>query len=90
SEYEKELEEKKLKETKIEDIATLNKKMKKMLIDKGYTDVLSVLKATPDELKTLLSLDDEGVNELLEKLKPKKEEKPKDEDKEIKDAPESP
>ncbi len=90
SEYEKELEEKKLKETKIEDLPDLSKKMKKMLIDKGYVDVLSVLKATPDELKTLLSLDDEGVNELLEKLKPKKEEKTKEEVKEIKNAPEGP
>lgn len=84
SEYEKENEEKKLKETKIEDVTILDPKMKKTLIEKGYTDILSVLKATPDELKTLLSLDDDGVNELLEKLKPKKEE-----EKEIKDAPES-
>ncbi len=85
SEYEKELNEKKLMETKIEDIPEISKKQKKLLIDKGYTNVLSVLKATPEELKTLLGLEDEEVNELLTKLRPKEEEK-----KEIANAPESP
>jgi N utilization substance protein A len=83
SEYEKELEEKKLMETKIEDVTELSKTMKKMLVEKGYTNVLSVLKATPEELKTMLSMDDEGVKKLLEKLQPKAE-------KEIENAPESP
>ncbi len=81
SEYEKELEEKKLMEIKIEDVTGLSKSLKKMLIDKGYTNVLSVLKATPEELKTLLSLDDEAINDLLTKLKPKEEKK------ETEDAP---
>lgn len=81
SEYEKELEEKKLMEIKIEDVTGLSKSLKKMLIDKGYTNVLSVLKATPEELKTLLSLDDEGINDLIAKLKPKEEKK------ETEDAP---
>jgi len=84
SEYEKELEEKKLMETKIEDVSELSKSLKKILIDKGYTNVLSILKATPEELKTLLSMDDEGVNKLLEKLRPQEEKK------EIENAPESP
>jgi hypothetical protein len=48
----------------------VSKTLKKILIEKGYTNVLSVLKATPEELKFLLSLDDEAVNKLLEKLKP--------------------
>ncbi|MEO0136952.1 MAG: transcription termination factor NusA [candidate division WOR-3 bacterium] len=88
SEYEKELEEKRLKETKIEDVPTLDAPLKKKLIEKGYTDVLSVLKATPEELKTLLNLDDAGVHTLLEKLSPKKEEK-KVEVQESENAPES-
>ncbi|MEO0162085.1 MAG: transcription termination factor NusA [candidate division WOR-3 bacterium] len=88
SEYEKELEEKRLKETKIEDVPTLDAPLKKKLIEKGYTDVLSVLKATPEELKTLLNLDDAGVHTLLEKLSPKKEEK-KVEVPESENAPES-
>ncbi len=75
SEYEKEIQEKILTETKIEDIEGLTTELKKLLIEKGYTNVLSVLKATPDELKLLLSLDDAGVNELLEKLRPKEEQK---------------
>lgn len=81
SEYEKELEEKQLAEIKIEDVAGLTKNLKKMLMDKGYTNVLSVLKATPEELKTLLSLDDEAINDLLANLKLKEEKK------ETKDAP---
>lgn len=84
SEYEKELEEKKLLEIKIEDVDGLSKKLKKLLIDKGYTNVLSVLKATPEELKTLLLLDDEQINDLLTKLKPKQETK------EQENAPEGP
>ncbi|MEO0226531.1 MAG: transcription termination factor NusA [candidate division WOR-3 bacterium] len=73
SEYEKEIQEKILAETKIENVEGLSKELKKLLIEKGYTNVLSVLKATPDELKLLLSLDDAGVDELLAKLKPKEE-----------------
>ncbi len=84
SEYEKELLEKRLSETKIEDVPDLSKKLKKLLIDKGYTNVLSILKATPEELKTLLGLEDEEVADLLEKIKPKEEKK------EMDNAPESP
>jgi len=45
--------------------------LKKALIAKGYTNVLSVINAPIDELKFLLSLDDDAVNQLLETLKPK-------------------
>ena len=71
SEYQKELQDKQLAETKIEDVEGVSKSLKKLLIEKGYTSVLSVLKATPDELKFLLSLDDDEVNKLIGKLKPK-------------------
>lgn len=70
SEYKKELQEKQLAEAKIEDVEGVSKTLKKILIEKGYTNVLSVLKATPEELKFLLSLDDEAVIKLLEKLRP--------------------
>ncbi|HEX7320709.1 MAG TPA: transcription termination factor NusA [bacterium] len=70
SEYKKELQEKLLAEAKIEDVEGVSKTLKKILIEKGYTNVLSVLKATPEELKFLLSLDDEAVTKLLEKLRP--------------------
>lgn len=68
SDYEREIREKKLAETKIETVKTLSEDFKRALIEKGYTNVLSVLKATPEELKLLMGLDDNGVNELLEKL----------------------
>uniref|UniRef100_A0A7C4XLS8 Transcription termination/antitermination protein NusA n=1 Tax=candidate division WOR-3 bacterium TaxID=2052148 RepID=A0A7C4XLS8_UNCW3 len=82
SDYEKEMQEKMLAEKRIEDVKGISKELKKALIEKGYTNVLSVLKATPEELKLLLALDDAQVNELLEILKPKEEEK-------IENAPES-
>lgn len=71
TEYKKELQEKTFAETKIEEVEGLSNDLKKSLIEKGYTSVLSVLKATPEELKFLLSLDDDGVNKLFEILKPK-------------------
>jgi len=71
SEYEKEMREKELAEMKIKDAAGLDPKLKKALIAKGYTNVLSVINAPIDELKFLLSLDDDAVNQLLETLKPK-------------------
>lgn len=70
SEYEKELQEKKLAETKIEDVEGISKTLKKTLIEKGYTNVLSVLRATPEELKFLLTIDDAAVKKLIDKLKP--------------------
>ncbi len=73
SEYEKELKEKSLAEAKIEDVDFLDANLKKALLEKGYTNVLSVLKAPLEELKFLLSLDDEEVVKILETLKPKEE-----------------
>jgi N utilization substance protein A len=74
SEYEKELSEKKLAEINIKDVKGLNTDLKKLVIQKGYSNVLSVLKAPVEELKFLLSLDDEQVTHLLETIQPKKEE----------------
>ncbi|UCG30607.1 MAG: transcription termination factor NusA [candidate division WOR-3 bacterium] len=73
SEYEKEMKEKELADMKIEDVALLDAKLKKALIKKGYTNVLAVINAPVDELKFLLSLDDDAVKELLETLRPKDE-----------------
>jgi N utilization substance protein A len=74
SEYEKEMKEKDLAELKIKDAKGLTPKLKKALIEKGYTNILAVIKAPVDELKFLLSLDDDAVNKLLETLKPKESE----------------
>lgn len=74
SEYEKEMKEKDLAELKIKDAKGLTPKLKKALIEKGYTNVLAVIKAPIDELKFLLSLDDDAVNKLLDTLKPKESE----------------
>jgi N utilization substance protein A len=71
SEYEKEIKEKALAEVKIADVEGLSKTLKKALIEKGYMNVLAVLKAPVDELKFLLSLDDDQVSELLATLTPK-------------------
>jgi N utilization substance protein A len=73
SEYEKELKEKELAEMKIQDIEGLSPELKKALIDKGYQNVLAVINAPVDELKFLLSLEDEAVKQLLETLKPTEE-----------------
>jgi N utilization substance protein A len=74
SEYEKEMKEKDLAELKIKEAKGLTPALKKALIEKGYTNVLAVIKAPVDELKFLLSLDDDAVNKLLETLKPKESE----------------
>jgi N utilization substance protein A len=71
TEYEKELKEKELAKIPIEDIKKIKPTLKKMLIEKGYTNVLSVLKAPVEELKFLLKLDDENVEKLIKILKPK-------------------
>ncbi|UCD06485.1 MAG: transcription termination factor NusA [candidate division WOR-3 bacterium] len=78
SEYEKEIKEKELANMKIEDVKLLNKKLKKALIEKGYTNILTVINAPVDELKFLLSLDDDAVQELLETLRPKEEKETED------------
>lgn len=78
SEYEKEMKEKELANMKIEDVKQLNKKLKKALIEKGYTNILTVINAPVDELKFLLSLDDDAVQELLDTLRPKEEKETED------------
>jgi len=78
SEYEKEMKEKELADMKIEDVEQLKKSLKKALIEKGYTNILAVINAPVDELKFLLSLEDDAVQELLETLRPKDEKEPED------------
>lgn len=73
TEYEKDMKEKELAEMKIKDVKGLSSKLKKALIEKGYTNVFVVLNAPVDELKFLLSLDEDAVNELLDTLRPKEE-----------------
>jgi N utilization substance protein A len=73
SEYQKEMKEKELADMKIEDVEQLKKSLKKALIEKGYTNILAVINAPVDELKFLLSLDDDEVQKLLETLRPKDE-----------------
>jgi N utilization substance protein A len=82
SEYEKEIKERKLADKKIEEIDGLAPKLKKALIEKGYTNVLAVIKAPVDELKFLLSLDDDAVQKLLETLRPKEEKESENADQE--------
>jgi N utilization substance protein A len=64
SEYAKDLHEQELAKISIEGIKGLTKTLKKTMIDKGYTNVLSVLRAPVEELKFLLKLDDAGVQKL--------------------------
>lgn len=82
SDYEKELANKALAEIRLEDVADLSSKLKKALLEKGYSNVLSVLNAPTDELKFLLKMDDEQVAELIETLKPKEEKEKEDAPKE--------
>jgi N utilization substance protein A len=71
SEYEKEIKDKELAEMKIKDVEGLDPGLKKALLEKGYTNVLAVINAPIDELKFLLSLEDDAVHQLLNILKPK-------------------
>jgi N utilization substance protein A len=76
SEYEKELEEKALAKIKIKDVKGLKPALRKLMAEKGYANVLSVIKAPVEELKFLLKLDDEPLEKILEILRKKgKEEK---------------
>ncbi len=76
SEHEIDLKEKQLAEIKIEDVAELDPDLKKLMAEKGYSNILSVIKAPVEELKFLLKLDDDGVEKVLSILesKGKKEE----------------
>ncbi|UCG92428.1 MAG: transcription termination factor NusA [candidate division WOR-3 bacterium] len=78
SDYEEELANKALAEIRLEDVADLSSELKEALLEKGYSNVLSVLNAPTDELKFLLKMDDEQVAELIETLKPKKEKEKED------------
>ncbi|MCK4940633.1 hypothetical protein KAS45_00945, partial [candidate division WOR-3 bacterium] len=73
TEYEKDMQAKELAKMKIQDVDGLKPKLKKALIEKGYTNVFVVINAPVDELKFLLSLDDDAVSQLLETLKPKEQ-----------------
>jgi len=68
SEYEQELKEKELAKVRIEDIKDLKAAMRKTMVEKGYSNVLAVLKAPVEELKFLLKLDDKGVTNILDTL----------------------
>lgn len=85
SEYEHDLQEKELSKLKIDDIDGIDDDLKRMMIEKGYTNVLTVLKAPVEELKFLLKLDDDGVKELLQKLGKEEDGKQEDEEQESHD-----
>ncbi len=70
SEYEKELADKALAEVPIDGIKGIGKELKAILIEKGYNNALSIIKASAEELKTLLDIDDEQLEKLLKAVKP--------------------
>lgn len=78
SEYNKELAEKTLAKIEIKKVKGLKPALKKLMVEKGYVNVLSVLKAPVEELKFLLKLDDESVANILEILGHKGEEEKED------------
>lgn len=78
SEYNKELAEKTLAKIEIKKVKGLKPALKKLMVEKGYVNVLSVLKAPVEELKFLLKLDDESVANILEILGHKSEEEKED------------
>jgi len=78
SEYNKELAEKTLAKIEIKKVKGLKPALKKLMVEKGYVNVLSVLKAPVEELKFLLKLDDESVANILEILGHRGEEEKED------------
>jgi N utilization substance protein A len=78
SEYNKELAEKTLAKIEIKKVKGLKPALKKLMVEKGYVNVLSVLNAPVEELKFLLKLDDESVANILEILGHKGEEEKED------------
>jgi N utilization substance protein A len=68
SEYEQELKEKELAKVQIDEIKGLKPALRKAMTEKGYSNVLAVLKAPVEELKFLLKLDDDGVTDILATL----------------------
>jgi len=75
SQYEQELAEKALAGISIDEVEELEPTLRKTMKEKGYSNVLSVLKAPVEELKFLLKLDDETVERVLTILHTKEEKK---------------
>lgn len=73
SDYEQELKEKELAKSKIQDIKEIKPAIRKMMEEKGYSNVLAVLKAPVEELKFLLKLDDDGVENIISTLRSAKQ-----------------
>ncbi len=68
SENELEKKEQSLAKISIKSVDEIDENLKKQLVDRGYTNILSVLKAPIEELKFLLGKEEEEVKELLEKI----------------------
>lgn len=68
SEFETEKQEAVLATISVKSIPDIDETLKKQLIDRGYTSVLSILKAPVEELRFLLGKDEAEVKELLEKI----------------------
>lgn len=75
SQYAQELAEKELAAINIESVKELEPDLKKTMKEKGYSNVLSVLKAPVEELKFLLKLDDEAVENVLTILRAEEQKK---------------
>jgi N utilization substance protein A len=75
SQYEQELAEKALAEISIDEVTELDPALRKTMKEKGYSNVLSVLKAPIEELKFLLKFDDETVEQVLAILRTKEAKK---------------
>ena len=73
SDYDQELKEKELAKSKIQDIKEIKPAIRKMMEEKGYSNVLAVLKAPVEELKFLLKLDDDGVENIISTLRSAKQ-----------------
>ena len=73
SDYEQELKEKELAKSKIQDIKEIKPAIRKMMEEKGYSNVLAVLKAPVEELKFLLKLDNDGVENIISTLRSAKQ-----------------
>lgn len=87
SQYVQELAEKELATISIEDVKELEPDLKKIMKEKGYSNVLSVLKAPVEELKFLLKLDDEAVENVLAILRTEEQKK---EGQEVEKPPKAP
>ncbi len=68
SEYETEKQEALLAKIPIKSLSNIDEQLKKQFIERGYSNVLAVLKAPVDELMFLLGKSREEIEELLEKI----------------------